>query len=359
VWTFISGTSRFAVDFRIHGEGELDLQGEFADFGVEPTAAFVRVLAGDVVLYEKQGAYPAPATFDFAGSLSPGLYTLEAQVGPGGGVDVILFFGLALHVTDSVAPDVDVAPVALDFGDVELGRSLDLIATVTNLGDAALALTDVSLAPGSDPAFAIDPTPPLRLPGVLEPGGTLDVAVRFTPASAPAVAGWLEIASDDPDEPRVRVALVGSGVPSDDPVMDLLATVFDPAVAAGTLVGSGPGASGPGRLGALRNLLEAASDLVGMGQRGPACSQLAGALARVDGVFPPPDFAEGPDAATLAAAIEALRADLGCDPAGEATRSAAPPPRRGCGIGFELAPLLALLRRARGRPRSSLRRGAR
>lgn len=97
---------------------------------------------------------------------------------------------------------------------------------------------------------------------------------------------------------------------------DALGTIldfFDQSVIDGTLVGSGPGASGPGRLAALRNMLEAAGDLLDADLVEDACNQLLDALLRADGTFPPPDFVAGTAVPELATQIQALRTTLDCD----------------------------------------------
>jgi hypothetical protein len=108
--------------------------------------------------------------------------------------------------------------------------------------------------------------------------------------------------------------LSGTGVTLDP--SDTLGTIlvfFDASVTAGTLVGSGPGGSGPGRLTALRNMLEAAGDLIDAGQAEKACNQLLDAVLRIDGVSPPPDFVAGTAVPELATQVQTLRTSMGCD----------------------------------------------
>jgi hypothetical protein len=262
---------------------------------------------------------------------------------------------LGATVVDGIVPepDVDVSPLTVDFGDVDLGGSLEQIVTISNAGDADLTLTsDVILGAGSAPEFLIVSAPTSGT--VLAPGWTEDVVIRFSPSAEPAVAGTLEIASDDPDGPLVIVDLVGSGVPFDDQAIAVIDEVFDPAVVAGTLEGDGPGGSAggcdpeghcTGRIGALRGMIEAAGDLIDAGFIDEACNQLLDAQNRTDGLFPPPDFVTGPSAPVLYHEIGQLRSNLGCaEEAVGASRAAAPepppPPRRRCGLGAELALLL-------------------
>lgn len=75
-------------------------------------------------------------------------------------------------------------------------------------------------------------------------------------------------------------------------IEDVIAAV-NAAAADGTLVGDGPGRSGVGRLGAWRNMLNAAQNALNGGNAAGACSQLGEAHLRVDGAAPPPDFVTG------------------------------------------------------------------
>ena len=88
---------------------------------------------------------------------------------------------------------------------------------------------------------------------------------------------------------------------------------FDQSVSDGTLVGNGPGNSARGRLNALRNMIEAAGNLIVNEDIEGACQQLQDAFNRTDGQFPPPDFVAGDAASELAILIQNLRSDLACD----------------------------------------------
>ena len=79
-----------------------------------------------------------------------------------------------------------------------------------------------------------------------------------------------------------------------------------------TLRGQSLGNSAVHRLHALRNMIEAAGDLINQGRIEDACQQLLDAYHRVDGLPRPPDFAAGPAAQELTNMILDLTADLGC-----------------------------------------------
>ena len=88
---------------------------------------------------------------------------------------------------------------------------------------------------------------------------------------------------------------------------------LDASVEAGTLVGEGPGKSADKRLNALRNMLEAAAELIDAGLYELACEQLWDAYRKCDGDPKPPDFVSGAACAELAAMIQDVIDNLGCE----------------------------------------------
>jgi hypothetical protein len=212
----------------------------------------------------------------------------------------------------NTSADIDVTPVILLFGDVEVGLFCSDVVTVTNLGLMDLTLTGIELIPGSGGDFTIDSVPPL--PATLSLHDTVDIEVTFTPVGEGTATAVLQILSNDPDQGSIEVMLGGEGVLLDP--SDILGTIldfFDASVLDGTLVGNGPGPWAEKRLNALRNKLEAAGDLIDAGRVIRACNKLLDAYLRTDGVWLPPDFAAGPAAPELATQIQALRATLGCE----------------------------------------------
>lgn len=221
---------------------------------------------------------------------------------------------VGIVIGDVPQPEIDVVPLWLDFGDVELPESNVLIVTISNVGTGALDLESVGLETNSSPDFAITTAP--VLPSSLPPGASADVGITYTPTLLGDGMAELEIRSNDWDEGLVTVQLSGAGVAVDAPPAEQVAQILDfidASVAEDTLEGSGPGNSGPGRLSALANQIEAAGDLIDLGMIDDACGQLLVSLARTDGVFPPPDFVEGDAAEMLALLIEITRTSLSCD----------------------------------------------
>lgn len=72
-------------------------------------------------------------------------------------------------------------------------------------GDGPLHVQQVTLVDGADRGFAV--ALPRPLPWTIQPGGSIDVPVVFTPVDTGDALGTVEIASDDPDTPVADVAL--------------------------------------------------------------------------------------------------------------------------------------------------------
>lgn len=216
--------------------------------------------------------------------------------------------------TSVTAPDLHATPTSVDFGEIEIGQTGMALVTVTNVGNRDLVLSSLQLA-GDPTISASSPALPLTLaPQSVDPGSaSIDVEVTFAPIANGPVSASLTIGSNDPDGTGTAVTLVGIGVEvEDDPVVliDDLLTFFDTSLADGTLIPQGPGQSAANRAQALRNMIEAASDMIQNGSS--PCGQLSSALAKTDGDPTPPDFVAGENAPELAQRINELLDLLGC-----------------------------------------------
>lgn len=120
---------------------------------------------------------------------------------------------------------------------------------------------------------------------------------------------WVEADNGSFELESVSVEVQATPLPTGRDV----AASIDSAAEAGTLMGVGPGDSGPGRLQALRSVV--ASVRVGApGERHLAfCTKVGWAMQRLDGNPVPPDFAEGPAVPEITALLASLRRQLGCD----------------------------------------------
>jgi CSLREA domain-containing protein len=257
-----------------------------------------------------------------------------AHLQDGDGDDVARCDIGAVERPGATVPALDTSFSRYDFGKVEVGGESTHILTISNVGSATLTVSGVELLTALGAGFVRDPV--AALPIAMEPGGHLDVRMRFLPVAEGQAAALLRIASDDPQRPEVHLPLGGAGVASDDETLALL-TRIDTEVAEGDLTGTGDAPQE--RLVAFRDAVEAAEDLLEHGRLREACRQLETALRRVDGTSPPPDLVEGAARGTVHVAILTLRSDLGCDEL--------PPP--GCGLGPEIALALAAITSLRKR----------
>jgi hypothetical protein len=98
---------------------------------------------------------------------------------------------------------IAVSPDVIDFGRADPGASVSRRARVTNLGFSDLSVGRInSLAP----EFGVSSLEPFTIP----PFGFVDVPVRFQAEGAGIFSGELVVESDDPEQPRVGVGLVGN-----------------------------------------------------------------------------------------------------------------------------------------------------
>ncbi|MCI0452491.1 MAG: choice-of-anchor D domain-containing protein, partial [Candidatus Latescibacteria bacterium] len=106
-----------------------------------------------------------------------------------------------LHVTG--APDIQVTPLALDYGPVFIGGVSNQIVVVKNVGTDLLTVTSIASDHGDYTADVANVA--------LAPTASQAVVVSYAPTSTGVSAATLTIASDDPDEVSIGVALTGEG----------------------------------------------------------------------------------------------------------------------------------------------------
>jgi hypothetical protein len=120
-------------------------------------------------------------------------------------------FDVALSGT-GVEPDIAVAPASHDYGAVIVGQSVTQSFELRNDGSADLDVTSTTLVGADSTLFTIDSGGGAF---TVAPGDSHSVVVRFLPDSLGAKSAALRIASDDPGEGTLDVALSGSGVEPD------------------------------------------------------------------------------------------------------------------------------------------------
>jgi len=123
---------------------------------------------------------------------------------------------LAALIEGPPVADIDVSPLTLDFGKVDLDTSSAATVTLSNEGSADLTVTGIALQPGSSSDFSITFAP--ELPATIASGQIAEIDITYTPLAVDWSSGVLEIGSDDPDEPVAEVVLEGAGVVIDEKV---------------------------------------------------------------------------------------------------------------------------------------------
>jgi len=117
------------------------------------------------------------------------------------------------------APDIDLVPSTLDFGQVDIGSSLTLSAEIWSVGDDVLELGQLSLNAGAEFTLDLDPSNES-----LPVGQSTTVTVTYTPVDMTPDTGEVAIPSNDPDEPTAYLMLIAE---TPVPDIDLNPTTLD------------------------------------------------------------------------------------------------------------------------------------
>jgi uncharacterized protein (TIGR03437 family) len=100
-------------------------------------------------------------------------------------------------------PTLILSTAGLAFGSVTIGHTKELTVTVSNRGQAALAVSSVSISGGG---FSLVSSPTSF---TLQSAGSQMLTVRYAPTLGGAAKGTLVLNSNDPAQPSVSVALTG------------------------------------------------------------------------------------------------------------------------------------------------------
>ncbi|RKZ15109.1 hypothetical protein DRQ53_09910, partial [bacterium] len=155
---------------------------------VDPTAAVIP--AG--------GSVDLDVAFDATGLIGD-VYSAVLEMTSNDPVRSVLDFPVTLSVTG--APDIDVDPLALDFGELFVDGSSTLGFTVANLGTDVLTVSSIA---SSDADVGVS-----AASLVLAVGEVVVLDVDWAPVTAGLLAGTITLLSDDPDEPSIEVSLTG------------------------------------------------------------------------------------------------------------------------------------------------------
>jgi hypothetical protein len=171
----------------------------------------------DVDIENGQGSL---LNFDILAEASPAealVKTFEGIVVTDGALD-IAFTGVADNAKVSAieilegspgapAATLQVIPALLDFGPQGVGSTMSNPVALTNTGDTALEVTDITITGPDAAAFSMDLIPPFAV----EPGSTELLTVDFTPQTEGPNSATLTVAHTG-DNPPVTVNLIGQGV---------------------------------------------------------------------------------------------------------------------------------------------------
>ncbi|MBN2799107.1 MAG: choice-of-anchor D domain-containing protein [Deltaproteobacteria bacterium] len=141
--------------------------------------------------------FTAPSYLDYSGTLTLSSNDEETPV-----VEVPLR-GTGVHAPQ---PDIALEPLAVDFGVVPQGSFGSAFLIVRNEGDGELHLGSVQQQGSGAFSLSTDPSG-----ATISAGGEVPVVLSYRPTQDQGDTGALVFPSDDPDEPRVEVLLLGNG----------------------------------------------------------------------------------------------------------------------------------------------------
>ncbi|HRY50596.1 MAG TPA: choice-of-anchor D domain-containing protein [Candidatus Paceibacterota bacterium] len=121
-------------------------------------------------------------------------------------------------------PSIQASPPSLSFGTITLDQTKELQLTIANAGSGSLVINTIAI---DNPSFTFTQVP---LPITLSPQGTTQLTIRFRPTSAATANGTLAIASNDPQQPSLAVALSGAGYdpgPAPRPIIQVSPSSLD------------------------------------------------------------------------------------------------------------------------------------
>lgn len=144
------------------------------------------------------------------------MYSSPQKLRPGLGVLALLLVPTACsdYALRRETPRLEVGAEALEFGQVVRGTRATLTFNARNAGQAPLTLHSLALVAGSSEELGVGTPGPITL----APGDAAPLEVSYTPEASGWDYGELDLQSDDPDQPLLRLAVSGQGV---EPALDV------------------------------------------------------------------------------------------------------------------------------------------
>ncbi len=142
-----------------------------------------------------------------------------------------LFTGTVNVSGGAATINISVSPTSLDFGNVNVGSSSDLMITITNEATSTAALTGTVSIPTPLAPPTLSPFSIISGGGAfnLMPGTSVTVTVRFSPTAAGSASASLFITHNATNQPAnpVNIALSGTGISLNVPVISIIPTSED------------------------------------------------------------------------------------------------------------------------------------
>jgi hypothetical protein len=134
-------------------------------------------------------------------------------------------------------PQIEVSPLSLSWGEVEVEADRRRSIRIRNTGTAELSITGLEITSAAAGVFALSNAP--SVPFDVTPGAEVTVPIRYRPLVVGSVTGALRILSNAEAMPQVTVALSGTGVPVPVPEIE----VSRSSISFGAVQVGGPGGS--------------------------------------------------------------------------------------------------------------------
>src|SRR3984957_9527948 len=106
--------------------------------------------------------------------------------------------------TGSTGPQLTISSASHNFGNVTVDTVANAALTLTNSGAAALTISQIGVSGKGFEASAI------KTPTTVPAGGSIVLALTFSPKTSGNFSGAVTVSSDDPNTPTATVALTGS-----------------------------------------------------------------------------------------------------------------------------------------------------
>ena len=138
----------------------------------------------------------------------------------GGSLDDVLDIGsndpdepvVGVPIGGSLPPgDIVVTPTAYDFGTIPVAATDSTVVTVSNVGAGPLTVSSMTFSATDADLAVFDAGALATTPVVLDPGGSTEMIVTYTPTDGTGDEGTLAIFSDDPDTDEAGTVFTGKG----------------------------------------------------------------------------------------------------------------------------------------------------